>query len=147
MNGLLLPELPIRPSLYLRISVVSLHGLAATALWYADLPLSYAGSLHGIVLGSLLWQWYRYGTAHSPGFVVELRIRHDDYWQWVYADGTVRNRTLKRYYIHAYLLVLQFNTEVPGLRSTLVITADATDSERLRQLRCHLLRLAWRAQA
>ncbi len=146
LNGLLPPDLYLRPSVFLRLGLVSLHGLAAVALLYTDLSLAGGVILTVMLVGSLVGQWYYYGTVYSPGFVIQLRACHDGYWQLVYADGTMRKRVLKRYYIHSRLLILQFRTQVPGLNSTLVIMADATDPERLRQLRCHLLRLAWRAE-
>ncbi len=126
--------------------MVSLHGLAAVAVAYVELSLIHTAALHGTLLCSLLWQWYRYGSECSHGFVTHLRVDDEGGWQWVYADGTVRQQTLKRYYIHAHLLILQFHGPLPGGNQTLVIAADATDSESLRQLRCYLFRLAWQAQ-
>lgn len=126
--------------------MVSLHGLAAAAVCYVNLSLSYTLALHGTLLSSLLWQWYRYGSVRSLGFVTRLRVDDEDGWQWVYADGAMRQYRLKRYYIHTYLVILQFNGSIPGFNPTLVIAADAADAEPLRQLRCYLFRLAWQGQ-
>ena len=129
------------------MGVVSLHGLASGALVYTDLSVAVSAAMGVMLLGSLLWQWYRYGSMTSPGFITRLSVCPDGRWQLVYADGTVRQWVIKRYYIHARLLILQFQGEFPGLGSTLVIPADAADPELLRRLRCYLLRLAWHPEA
>lgn len=125
----------------MRAGLVGLHGLAAGALLYSELAsmLRVVGSL--LLLLSLIRQLYRYATARSPGFVTRLGVCSDGRWELTYGDGTVRQLRLGRYYVHAWLLILQFHGRLPAQNPALTIPADATDAESLRRLRQYLLRL------
>lgn len=131
----------MRPSAFLLAVLIGMHGLAAGALLYSDLPGTFAAGLLGALSWSLIRQLYRYGATCSPGFVVRLVPGRDGNWQLVHGNGTVRKRVLRRYYVHPWLLILQFQGPLPGLNPALAIPADAVDAESLRQLRHHLLRL------
>ena len=131
-------RLNCRPSRYLLIALIAVHGLALLVLlplpvaWWIKLPVAFA------IVVQWLVSWHRQVVLTAPQAVKHLVWTGEDRWELFGGDGARRKaRLLPGAYVHPFLVILRFLTE--DKRScAVVLPRDSLDADSHRRLRVQL---------
>jgi toxin CptA len=140
-------RLECRPSRYLLIALIAVHGLALLVLlplpvaWWTKLPVALAIAAQWLVF------WRRHVVLTAPLAVKRLVWTGEDRWELVNGDGALREaRLLPGAYVHPLLVILRFLTE--DKRScAVVLPRDSLAPDDHRRLRVQLRLLDTKATA
>lgn len=138
-------RLECRPSRYLLIALIGVHGLALLVLpllpaaWWIKLPVALAITAQWVLV------WRRHIVLTAPLAVKRLVWTGGSRWELFNGAGALRGaRLLPAAYVHPLLVILRFLTE-DKRRCTAVLPRDSLDPDSHRRLRV-LLRLQAGAQ-
>ena len=134
-------RLECRPSRYLRIALLAVHGMALLVLpplpltWWIKVPIALAVVAQGIV------NWRRQPAYSSAAAAQCLVWAGGSRWELFNRDGARRQaRLLPGTYIHPWLVILRFLTE-DRQKCAVVLPCDSLDPDSHRRLRVHLVLL------
>jgi toxin CptA len=131
-------RLVCRPSRILRVITLALHGLAAAALWLADLPAGARLAGLAILLGSVLWHL-------RPRPETTLLADADGRWRLGASEAeTVPIELLPATHVGPWLTVIQYRLEHANRRHAIVVLPDSLSADDHRRLRTWL---RWRRPA
>ena len=131
-------RLECRPSRYLLIALMCVHGCALLVLlplpmaWWIKLPLALA------IMAQWLVSWHRTIALTAPLAVKRLVWTGNDGWELIGGDGARRKaRLLPASYVHPWLVILRFLTEDKH-GCAVILPRDGLDPDSHRRLRVQL---------
>ena len=138
--------LELAPSLRFCGTLIACHCLAGGAVIAPGVINAISPGVVTLLLAatvlSLSLSLWRYGWR-SRYFIARVSYSETDgQWRILTAAGAERLLALDGYYLHPYLVILNFTSEYNKIwRFSLVIPYDATAADSLRQLRLLLMRM------
>jgi hypothetical protein len=133
-------QIRLRPSRWLALLLLVMHGGALALLPTAAMPPWLAFALAFAVVGSLFHTLTTYALLRSKRSVVHVIWEDEQHWTLLYRDGTAHAAELAPgLFVHPHAVLLNFRTE-RGKRSV-VMLPDSVDPATYRQLRARLATL------
>ena len=132
--------LDIRPSRYLALFLLLLHGGALLVVMNLLVPLPVQLSLVGVCVLSFIYNLRLHALRLSPQAIIRLWQQEDGQWQLMNRQGqTFSGTLLGDSYLAQHILVLNFKIPHKRFITPLVLFSDALASKEFRRLRVHLI--------
>jgi hypothetical protein len=133
-------HIKLRPSRWLALALLFVHGGALGLLPAVVLPPWVALVLACAVLGSMMHSLNTYALLRSKRSVVHVIWEEEGHWTLLQGDGTAHAAELSpAAYVHPQVVILNFRSE--GGRRSVIMLRDSVDPTTLRRLRARLATL------